>query len=278
MWVCLNGKFVKEENAKVSVFDNGFLYGDGVYDTLRTYGGKVFGIEKHVERLERSAKRMKIRLPFKKKEIGEMVLKLVDKNEFKESRIRITVTRGTGSKGFSECKNPTLLIHAVPLKPEPKSVYENGVDVITVRLERMAPEAKTTSLLPMILAHQEIDRLGVFEALYVDCRDFVSEGTITNLFMIKNGVVIIPKSNVLEGTTRSIILDLARGHGLKVVERDIKRRALYEADEVFITNAPRKIIPVKKIDGIKIGNGKPGVITKQLMKSFDGYVKENIGR
>ncbi len=277
MRVCLNGKFVKEENAKVSVFDNGFLYGDGVYDTLRTYGGKVFGIERHVERLERSAKRMKIKLPFKKKEIGEMVLKLVDKNKFKESRIRITVTRGVGSKGFSECKNPTLLIQSVELKPELKSVYEKGVDVITVKLERMAPEAKTTSLLPMILAHQEMDRLDVFEAFYVDCRDFVTEGTITNLFIIKNGVLITPKKNVLEGMTRLIILKLAGDCDLKVAERNVKRCALYEADEVFITNAPRKIIPVKKIDGIKVADGKVGENTKKLMKAFDEYIQKNIG-
>ncbi len=278
MWVCLNGKFVRAENAKISVFDNGFLYGDGVYDTLRTYGGKVFKVEKHIARLERSAKKMKIKLPFSKKRIGEMVLKLVDKNKFNESRIRITVTRGVGSKGFSECVNPTLLIYAVELKPEPKSVYGKGVDVITVRLERMAPEAKTTSLLPMILAHREMDRLNAFEAFYVNCRDYVTEGTITNLFIINNGVLITPKKNVLEGTTRSIILMLAVDCGLKVVERDFKRVDLYKADEVFITNAPRKIIPVKKIDGIKIADGKVGISTKKLMEAFDEYIQKNIGR
>ncbi len=277
MWVCLDGKFVKSEKAKVSVFDHGFLYGDGVYDTLRTYGGKVWNIMDHLDRLEKSVKRMDLKMPCGKKKLSGLILELLKKNGFEESRIRITVTRGVNNYGFSGCKKPTLLIHAVPLKAEPKSVYMKGVDVITVHYERMAPEAKTISLLPLVLAHQEMDRQKAFEAVYVDCTGFVREGTITNVFIIKNGELVTPKNNILSGTTRLTILKLAKKVGLKAKTADFKIGDLRNADEVFITNAPRKIIPVKKVDGRKIGKGGAGEYTKKLMKAFDEHIQKNIG-
>jgi len=265
------------KKAMISPFDSGFLYGDGVYDTLRTYNGKVWQVDEHLTRLEKSAVRLQLKLPYSKAKIAEMIVKLVKKNKFKESRIRVTVTRGINN-GFSGCKSPTLFIHAVPLVAESKNVYERGVAAITVGYERVAPEAKTTSLLPMVLAHQAMNKKRVFEAIYVDSKGFVREGTITNIAIIKDDTLYTPKNDILAGTTRTLIIKLARNIGLKTKIVDFKVDQLYKADEVLISNAPRKIIPVRKIDKTVIGKGRPGPYTKQLMKNFDEYVeKNNIG-
>lgn len=274
MFVVLNGEIMDSKKAMISPFDSGFLYGDGVYDTLRTYDGKLWQAQKHLARLEKSAKRLQLKLPFSKVKIVEMIEKLIKKNRYKEARIRVTITRGI-NKGFSGCEKPTLFIHAVPLVSDPQNVYEKGVSAITVHYERMAPEAKTTSLLPMVLAHQEIDKRKVFEAIYVDCLGYVREGTITNVAIIKDGILFTPKTKILEGTTRSLVIKLAEKIGLKTKIEDFKVDKLYNADEVFLSNAPRKIIPVRKIDETVIGKGKPGIYTKQLMDVFDEYVRKN---
>lgn len=266
---------MKEKDAKISVFDHGFLYGDGVYDTLRTYGGKVFGIDNHLNRLEKSAKILGLKIPYGRGKIAKMIEGLVKKNGPGELRIRITVTRGVNNYDFRTCSKPTFMIHAVLLKPEPAEVYKKGVDVITVNFERMAPEAKTISLLPLILANREMYKKKAYEAVFVDGRGFVREGTITNVFMVKDGVLITPKTGVLSGTVRRLVISLAKKAEMKTKMMDFKKGFLEKADEIFISNSPRKIIPVKKINGKRVGKGGVGECSKKLMKLFDEYIQKN---
>ena len=273
MWVLLNGKFIKESMAKVSVFDHGFLYGDGVYDTLRTYNGKIWRIREHINRFQKSAKRLGLKVPYSKKRMEKFINEAVKKNGFKESRIRLTMTRGINSGDFNDCKKATFLIQCAPLKKEPNYIYKRGVDVITIKYQRIAPEAKTISLLPMVLAHREMHKKKAYEAIYTDCKKYVREGTVTNIFIIKKETVITPKNEILHGTTRDFIIELAKRRGLKVKIKDIKISDLYSADEAFITNAPRKIVPVRRVDRKVIGKGVPGRYTKLLMKSFDEVTK-----
>jgi len=294
MYVVLNGKFVDERKAAVSVLDHGFLYGDGVYETLRTYGGKVWQMDRHMERLELSAGLLKIDLPWGRKKIADWVSGLVRKNGFAESRIRVTVTRGVNGMVFDGAVKPTILIQAAELKAQPARIYRNGVEVMTLKMKRIMPRAKTISLLPMVLAWQRMKDKEAYEAVYVDEKNNVLEGTITNVFAVKKGIVYTPKNGVLPGTTREAIMSAALRSGIKVMLRDFKVRFLRGADEVFISNAPRGIVPVRSVDGVKIGAGGglkagrgvnavvalsagcPGPVTRDLMKAFEEYIWKNI--
>jgi branched-chain amino acid aminotransferase len=266
-FVFLNGRFITQKEAKISVFDHGFLYGDGVYETLRTYQGKVWQIDEHFKRLKKSAQWTGLRLPWSQAQMNQWIYKLIRLNGLKEARIRITLTRGTNQFDFVSCKKPTLLILAQELQPEPKSVSKDGVKIITVKLERILPEVKTISLFPFILAKQEIAKKKAYEALFVDSRGYVREGTMANFFLVKKGILMTPKKNILQGTTRRRILKIARKLELKVRLVDIKKRQLYGADEIFITNAPRGIVAVKQVDG-KVLKPVPGSLTKLIKDEF----------
>ncbi len=291
MIVFLNGKFLRDEDAKVSVFDHGFLYGDGVYETLRTYGGRIWQIDEHLRRLEKSCKLVGVGLPWDRKKIGGWVEKTVQKNGFgkwhgqksamrssnagrdlglQEARIRITVTRGENGFDFVSSKKPTILIQVQKLISPPAEVFKKGVSVVTFKAQRFLPEAKSISLLAMVMGTRFAQQKKAYEAVFVDDADYVLEGTITNIFVVKKdrfgeNVLLTPKSNVLAGTTRDLLLKIAKKNGLKALLADFKLKDLYAADEVFITNAPRGIIPVVKIDGKKIGNGRPGAVTLNLL-------------
>lgn len=270
--IFLNGKFIKADEARISIFDHGFLYGDGVYETLRTYGGKVWQLSEHVKRLQRSACYVGLELPFSLKELADLVVKTVSFNNFGESRIRITLTRGANGYDFMTCRNPTLCIQVQELRPEPSDVYRKGVDVVTFCGGRDVPQAKTISLLPMILANRFMRSRKAYEALFVAGKGpgaNVLEGTITNVFVVKKGILMTPKAGMLPGTTRQFLLKIAKKNRLKVAEKFLRVRDLYEADEIFITNAPRGIVPVKKIDGRRVGTGRPGPVTQSLMKFFE---------
>lgn len=276
MFVLLNGKFEDAGKARVSVADNGFLYGDGVYETLRTYGGKIWQVEVHLKRLRSSAEMLKIAVPWPDAKIVSWLKKLCRMNGFKETRIRISVTRGVNGMDFGGSKKPTILIQAVELKEVSSSDKKNGVDAVTVRFQRLLPEAKTISLLPMILARQSADKAKAYEALFVDGKGFVLEGTVTNVFMVKNGKVFTPGKDVLPGTTAEALMKALKSCGVAVVKRGIKLSELKKADEVFLTNAPRGIIPVRKVDGGKIGAGKPGAMTAKITGIFKDYICRNI--
>lgn len=277
MIVFLNGRYLREHEAKISVLDPGFLYGDGIFETLRTYGGRVWHADLHLERLYESARMRGWKLPWKKEQIGFWIARTLEKNNFRplkkdekkvpEARIRVSV-----SKGVDE---PTIFIWVQPLPEPPRSWYEKGVSVITFPLERPFPQMKTTSMQPLLVARVEMQKKGAFEALLMNYNGNITEGTWTNVYIVKRKTIITPKHGVLLGTTREVLLKVARKL-FHVDLRDISRREVMAADECFLTNAPKGIIPVSHVDGKKIGNGKPGPITRELKRLFDEHVHTQI--
>jgi branched-chain amino acid aminotransferase len=288
MIVFLNGKFLRDEEACISVNDHGFLYGDGVYETLRSYGGKIWQLDEHLLRLKKSARLLGLEFKYGTGKVKEWILKLLKMNGLKEASIRITLTRGANGGDFTGSKSATVLIAAKDLGGELKKVYKEGVDVVTVNFSRIFPEAKTVSLLPFIMGQREAKKRRAFEAVFVDGDEFVREGTVTNVFIVKDGEVLTPKTGILEGVTRDDVIKAARRRGISVIVRDFTLNHLLLADEAFITNAPRGIVPVKKVNGKKIGagvrasrvrdSGVPGPMTKKMMEAFADYVKDNLGR
>lgn len=263
MVVYLNGKFINARLARLTVFDPGFLYGDGIFETLRTYRGKIWQLPEHLERLYESARMRGWKLSWSRVELGELTQKTVEKNAYPQSRIRITITAGV--------QKPTLFIWVQPLERMPGAAYERGVAAITFPLERPFPQMKTTSIQPLLIARAEISRKRAFEALLINRKGFITEGTWTNVFIVKKKTVSTPRLGVLLGTTRETVIKLARPL-FRIKQRDIARRELMGADEVFLTNAPKGIIPVTRVDNEKIGTGKVGPVTKHLMESFDEKV------
>ena len=276
MIVFLNGRFIDAGKAKISVFDHGFLFGDGVYETLRTYSGKIWQMREHLLRLRHSAGLLGIPVPWTGKQISQWVYKVVRLNKFRESRIRITLTRGENYYDFIGAKKPTLCIQVSKLIPEPESVYKDGVKTISFPMTRLLPEAKSINLLPMILAQRAMQKRHAYEAMFVDTKKYVREGTITNVFIVKGCILTTPKTGVLSGMTREAVVHVAVKLGFKVIFKDFTLRRLVNSDEVFITNSPRGIIPVVQIDGHRIASGKPGPSTILLMKSFDEYIRKNL--
>lgn len=263
MVVYLNGKFVNARDAKISIFDPGFLYGDGIFETLRTYRGTLWQISEHIERLFESARMRGWKLSWSPKEIAAAVEKTVQKNHFPESRIRITITPGV--------KQPTLFIWAQPLERLQASAYEKGVLAITFPLERPFPQMKTTSMQPLLIARSEMQKKRAFEVFLINNKGFITEGTWTNVFIVKRKFLITPRLSVLLGTTRDMVLRLAKPL-FRIKLRDIMRRELMHADECFLTNAPKGIVPVVRVDGEKIGSGRVGPVTKHLMREFEKKV------
>ncbi|MBI2639166.1 aminotransferase class IV [Candidatus Peregrinibacteria bacterium] len=266
MVVYLNGKFVNARDAKISIFDPGFLYGDGIFETLRTYRGKIWQMEEHLQRLYESARMRGWKLSWSEKELAEVVEKSVLKNNFPESRVRVTITPGV--------KQPTLFIWVAPLEHIPARAYTEGVSVITFPLERPFPQMKTTSIQPLLIARSEMAKKRVFEALLINRKGNITEGTWTNVFIIKRKTLITPRLGVLLGTTRDTVLKLAKSL-FRIKLRDISRQQLMRADECFLTNAPKGIIPVVRVDGEKIRTGRVGPITKHLQKEFEKRVWKN---
>ncbi|MFO0781163.1 MAG: aminotransferase class IV [Candidatus Gracilibacteria bacterium] len=279
MVVFLNGKFVEAHKARVSVFDHGFLYGDGVYETLRTYEGKPWQFNLHWARFVRSAKLLGLTVPYGKSEVLHFLHELMQRNRFRDARIRFTLTRGENGFDFNTSKKPTFAIIADVFVAQPASVYAKGVGVVTMTLQRLLPEAKTISLLHQVLAKRYAFRHRAYETLLVD-RGKVTEGSFTNVYIFRRGVLVTPKEDILFGTTRQTVLAVARrmvrqkaGGVVKIAEKNISLQQLYDADEIFLTSAPRGIIPVVQVDGKKIGSGKVGPLTGSLMRAYADYVR-----
>lgn len=262
--VCLNGRYLSARDAKISAFDAGFLYGEGIYETLRTVDGKLMNVSGHLKRLQHSAEVVGIKLPPLKK-VERWLNETVKRNNLwksgKESRVRLTVTGGV--HGYAEVsQKPTILITVEPLAEVSRQVRTKGVSVITMPLERPFPEAKTTFLIPAMKAERAMKKARAYEVLLLDRKGRVTEGSISNLFLVKGGRLVTPKSWILGGTTRERIIGLARKHRWKCVQKDFKLRTLYSADEIFICNAPRGVVPVVKVDGRTIGDGRVGDMTR----------------
>ncbi len=277
MWVYLNDRFVPQSEAVVSVFDHGFLYGDGVYETLRAYRGRVFHLAEHLARLERSASYIQLHLPVGRERLADLVRESLSRNRLQEAYLRITISRGAGEIGLDPalCKTPTLIIIANPFQPYPESIYEEGVSVIIARTRRNLPEAlppqvKSLNFLNNILAKMEAKTAGVHEALMLNHRGDVTEGTTSNVFIAQGGRLLTPsiECGILEGITRRWVLQLAAELGILSEETRLTTEDLTRADECFLTNTTQEVLPVTRMDGRMIGDGRPGRITRRLHASF----------
>lgn len=275
--IYLNGKFVPEEEAKISIFDHGLLYGDGVFEGLRSYNGKIFKLDEHLTRLYKSGKAIALEIPLKFEELKNAVIETVKKNNLKDSYIRIVVTRGVGDLGLDprKCKYPTIFIIASSIQLYPASLYEKGIDLITVPTRRNLNEAinpaiKSLNYLNNILAKIEATNAGAEEGLILNQFGYVSECTGENIFIIKNNSLITPpiSAGVLEGITRKVVMEIGKNIGLKVEEENLTRYDIYTSNECFLTGTAAEIVPVVNVDGRIIGDGKPGKITLQIRKEF----------
>jgi len=274
--IYIDGEYVPAENAAVSVFDHGFLYGDGVFEGIRAYGGRVFRLEDHVRRLFDSAQAIMLSIPLSQEEMALAIRDTLRKNNLRDAYVRPIVTRGYGDLGLDplKCRKPTVIIVAVEWGAMYGSLYEVGLTAISVSVRRNAPDAlppniKSLNYLNNILAKIEANVKGGNEAIILDAQGRISEGSGDNIFVVKNNKIYTPNTlNNLKGITREAVFELAEKNGIKVIETDLGLFDLYTGDEVFVTGTAAEVAPVTKIDGRIIGSGKPGPITKELMMAF----------
>lgn len=276
-WIFMSGSFVTKDEAVVSVFDHGFLYGDGVFEGVRAYSGNVFKLKEHLDRLYNSAKVIMLEIPYTKQEMEEIVCETLRKNKLEDAYIRIVVSRGKGNLGLDPftCSNPQVVVIAEALALYPKEFYEKGMEIVTSAIRRnrpdvLSPKIKSLNYLNNILVKIEAYQAGVKEALMLNTEGYVAECTGDNIFIIKNGVLYTPPTylGALEGITRNAIIDLARDLGYEVKEEPFTQYDVYTADEVFLTGTAAEVIAVVKVDGRVIGDGRPGVHTKKLLEAF----------
>jgi branched-chain amino acid aminotransferase len=275
--VYINGEFYAKEDAKISVFDHGLLYGDGVFEGIRAYNGRVFRLKQHIDRLYEGAHSIMLNIPLSKEDTQEAILETLRKNQLKDAYIRAIVSRGEGDLGLDpqRCPKPTVIIIADKIAIYPQEMYEKGLSVITAATRRNVPEGvnpqmKSLNYLNNIMAKIEANRAGVPEAIMLNTDNYVAECTGDNIFLVKNGVLITPPTyvGILIGVTRNAIMEVAAKKGYKVIEKVFTRHEMYNADEVFLTGTAAEAIPVVDIDGRKIGNGQPGEVTKDIIKAF----------
>lgn len=274
--IYINGKFVPSEEAAVSVFDHGFLYGDGVFEGIRAYGGRVFRLMEHVRRLFDSAQAIMLSIPMTQEEMSQAIQETLRKNDLKDGYIRPIVTRGVGDLGLDplKCSAATVLIITKEWGAMYGNLYEIGLTAVTVTVRRNAPDAlppniKSLNYLNNIMAKIEANIKGGNEAIIMDAQGRISEGSGDNIFIIKDGRIYTPYTiNNLKGITREAVIELAKAKGYEILERDLGLFDLYTGDEVFVTGTAAEVAPVTKVDGRIISNGKPGPITKDLMAAF----------
>jgi branched-chain amino acid aminotransferase len=277
MKIFIDGKFYNERDAKISVFDHGFLYGDGVFEGIRAYNGRVFKLKEHIDRLFYSAKAILLDIPLSREELCRAVLEACRANKIRDGYIRLVVTRGVGTLGLNpkSCKMPSTVIIAGKIQVYPPEVYARGIDIVTVPTIRnlhsaLNPAIKSLNYLNNILAKIEANNAGCENGLLLNAEGFVSECTVDNVFIIKSGEVFTPplSAGALYGITRQTVMQLALQIGLKVSEPNLTRYDLYNADECFLTGTGAEIMPVIKIDGRVIGTGKPGLLTRKLVQEY----------
>jgi len=273
--VYIDGEFVPESEAKISVFDHGFLYGDGVFEGIRAYRGVVFKLKEHIDRLYDSARFLRIEIPMSKEELMEKILETVRRNGLSDCYIRVVVTRGVGDLGLDprKCGKPSIIIIARPMAPLLgkraasliiSSVRRDGVDATS-------HQAKSLNYLNNILAKLEAINAGADDAVMLDSRGFISEATGENIFIVKDERIMTPPptAGILLGITRGCMIELARNLGYEVVEKELTPFDLITADEVFLTGTAAEIVPVESVNGRKIGERVPGPITERLIKEFE---------
>ena len=282
--VFLNGSLVPKGDAKISIDDRGFLLGDGVFETMRSYGGKVFRLDKHLKRLFDSLAIIHLQIPYQQEELAQAVYDTLKTNQLQEAYIRLTVTRGQGGKGIdpSEKPSPTIVIVAREFIPYPEQVYKEGLKTgisgIKQNLSSSIARIKSLNFLDHILARIEARERGLDEAILLNTEGFVCEGAVSNIFLVKNGNVITPdrESGILPGVTREVIIELALREGIRIEERKVKPSELKEADECFLTNTLMEVMPVSEIDGVKIGTEKPGSLTLTFAEWYKDLVRKEV--
>ena len=282
MNVFIDGKFYNERDAKISVFDHGLLYGDGIFEGIRAYNGRVFKLKEHIDRLFYSAKAILLTIPMTHAELMRATVETCRKNKLRDCYIRLVVTRGPGTLGLNpnRCKTPSVIIIAGKIQVYPEQLYARGMDIVTVPTVRnlhsaLNPAIKSLNYLNNILAKIEANNSGVEEAVMLNSEGFVSECTADNLFIIKEGKLFTPplSAGALYGITRHTVMELAEKSGVPVSEPNLTRYDLFNADECFLTGTGAEIMPVIKIDGRVIGTGKPGPITKKLVTEYHALTK-----
>jgi branched-chain amino acid aminotransferase len=277
MKIYINGRYFNEKTATVSVFDHGLLYGDGIFEGIRAYNGRVFKLKEHIDRLYHSAKGILLDIPISHAEMMKAVVDTCRKNQLKDCYIRLVVTRGPGTLGLNpkRCSHPQVIIIADKIQLYPPAMYEKGMDIVTVPTTRNLPNAvnpaiKSLNYLNNILAKIEANIAGVEEAVMLNAQGFVAECTGDNIFIIRGDELLTPplSAGALYGITRGVVMELGRAAGLRVRETDLTRYDLFIADECFLTGTGAELIPVVKIDGRVIGNGKPGQVTRKLVRAY----------
>ncbi len=280
--VYIAGKLYEKADAKISVFDHGLLYGDGVFEGIRSYSGRVFRLEQHVERLYDSAKAIHLTIPMAPADMAQAVVDTLKVNALRDAYIRLIVTRGAGSLGLDPRKttDPQVIIITDSISLYPPELYEHGLKIVTAGTMRNHPAAlnpriKSLNYLNSILAKIEGTNAGCLEALMLNHKGEVAECTGDNIFLVRKGEVHTPSidAGILEGITRDAVIEIARGIGLTVVERVMDRHDVYTADECFLTGTAAEVIPVVECDGRAIGSGKPGPITRDLLTRFHALVR-----
>jgi branched-chain amino acid aminotransferase len=277
MKIYLDGKFVDQVDAKISVFDHGLLYGDGVFEGIRLYQGNIFRLDAHLERLEYSAKALLLKMPWSRAEIAEATCETCRQNGLTDGYIRLVVTRGVGDLGLSPwlCPVPSIFIIAAKIALYPAEHYTTGLSICTVATRRMNPAAlppavKSLNYLNNILAKIEARQAGCLEAIMLNDQGYVAECTGDNLFIVHKGEILTPAASqgALKGITRDAIFDIASELKIPMRETNLTRYDVWNADECFLTGTAAEVIPVVKLDGREIGSGKPGTITGRVLEAF----------
>ena len=276
MIIYIDGKYLPEDQAKISVFDHGFLYGDGVFEGIRAYNGRVFRLKEHLDRLYDSAKTIDLHPPLSKDELAEVICELLRKNKLDNAYIRPVISRGVGDLGLDprKCPKPSVIVIATRWGAMYGDLYDKGLRAITVSVRRnpaeaLPPNVKSLNYLNNILAKIEANYKGGDEAIFFDTNGYVSEGSGDNLYVVKNGEIITPPTlNNLRGITRMVLLELAGSLGITVHEQNMGYFDLYTADEMICTGTAAEVAPITWVDGRVIGTGKPGPVTRQLMAAF----------
>jgi len=281
MKVWMNGGLVDEKDAKLSVWDHGTLYGDGVFEGIRIYGGRIFESQAHIDRLYESARHIRLAIPYTKQELVDALYETLRANGLVDGYVRLVVTRGEGTLGLNpfKCANPSVVIIADQIALYPKEMYENGMAVIIAKTLRTAssmlsPSVKSLNYLNNIMAKIEAIDAGVAEAIMLNVEGNAAECTGDNIFIVKDGQAITPppEAGMLIGITRGLVISLAGKLGIALAERNIKPEDIYAADECFLTGSAAEVIAVTKVDSEPIGDGKVGPITKRLLRAYREYI------
>jgi branched-chain amino acid aminotransferase len=280
--IFINGNFYAKEDAKISVYDHGLLYGDGVFEGMRAYSGNVFRLPQHLKRLYESAQAIMLAIPMEPQDLADAVYETLSRNKLSDAYIRLVVTRGAGSLGIDpgRTSDPQVIIIADHIELYPRQLYEDGLEIVTASTVRNHPAAlnpriKSLNYLNNILAKLEGKRAGCMEALMLNQRGEVAECTGDNIFIVKDGILLTPPidAGILEGITRNAVIELAEAIGIEVQQIALSRHDVYVADECFLTGSAAEVIPVIKVDDRPIGDGLVGEITKQLSSAFHQLVR-----